>query len=184
MKHVLYLIVFFLPLCAFANKNGTQYYVVGDKALKQEEYNKLSRKDRKNFKCSFRTIWKVQTSKDPQQPQQTRIDMLSNEITIIMFVDTTTRMISGSPFFDAAANSYKEPLKLKSDLKRKKRSFGGKKCYTGIGDTTDGKTAELITATYGDKRWRIIMIYDQKKMRLKVVRRAYAIFMQTFRFGK
>ena len=184
MRSVLCLIVFFLPLCIFADKNGTQYYLVGDKILQQEEYEKLSRKDRKDLKCSFRTIWPVKASKDPQQPQQVRIDILSNEMIIVMFVDTTTRMVSGSPFFDIAAQNYKGQLKLKKDLKRDKMSFGGRKCYSGTGETTEGRTAQLITSTYGDKRWRIIMLYKLKDMRLKPVRKAYAIFMQTFRFGK
>ena len=40
MRSVLCLIVFFLPLCIFADKNGTQYYLVGDKILQQEEYER------------------------------------------------------------------------------------------------------------------------------------------------
>lgn len=184
MRNVLYLIVFFLPLCVFADKNGTQYYLVGDKALKQDEYEKLSRQDRKNLTCSFRTIWPVKASKDPQQPQEVRVDILSNEMIIVMFINTTTRMVSGSPFFDIAAENYKGQLKLKKDLKRGKMSFGGRKCYTGTGETAEGKTVQLITSTYSDKRWRIIMMYNPKDMRLKPVRKAYAIFMQTFRFGK
>ena len=180
MKYVLYFLVFFLPALSFADKNGTLFYVAGDKLLNEKQYQELKKEDRNKAECSFRTFWQAKVTRDGIS--RIRVDILSAEIQIIMFVDTAQNMIEGGPFFKVVAEQLGEQLKLDKTMKKSKMKFGGKKCFTGKGKSKDGKIIQLITRSYRNKRWRIVMVMNEKSLRLKPIRRALAIFQGTFKF--
>ncbi|WP_372365341.1 hypothetical protein [Candidatus Uabimicrobium sp. HlEnr_7] len=180
MKYTLYFIIFFLPFFAFADKNGTPYYFFGEKLLSEKEYQELNSKDRKKVEFSFNTVWTARAGRDKNNAVLT--SLISKEIQVFVFSDTGSRLLQGATFFTEVAKHYQEVFKIKDKFKKGRTQFGKKKCYSSSNRTKDGKFIQIITRSSRNKCWRIIIVINEKDLRLKPVRTAFSLFMKSFRF--